>query len=316
MLLVGMVSCSRQPEDESVRGMYYWRTTFALSSEEQDFLKDHNVSRLYVRYFDVVIPPSVPPGGEEGGPMPNATIKGLQPPSSFINHYSLPTTHYPSLIPVVFITNDCMVRPPKGLAEKILTRVLQMNETHDIGGVSELQIDCDWTLRTRKNFFAFLEELRPLAREKGISLSATIRLHQLSQPVPPVDRGVLMVYNTGDVTRLDCHHPILDLADVKPYLRHLKGYDLPLSAAYPLFTWRVLFRQGRYVGIMHSDDDLPVIAGDSIVTRQPDMAHIMEARHAIARLRPDIHHEVILYDLSKENITRLKPEDYETIFSN
>jgi len=299
MLLVALASCKREAESEPVRGMYYWRTVFDLSTEEQTFLKEHNVERLYVRYFDVVM-------NEQGEPTPNATIKFS---STF-----LPLRE--GVVPVVFITNDCMAHPSKDLAEKILARVLQMNETHDIKGVRELQIDCDWTMSTRKNFFAFLDRLRPLAREKGISLSATIRLHQLSQPVPPVDRGVLMVYNTGDVTRLDCHHPILDLADVKSYLRHLKNYDLPLSAAYPLFTWRVLFRRGHYVGIMHSDDDLPVIAGDSIVIRQPDMAHIMEARRAIDQLRHDVHHEVILYDLSKENITRLKPNEYETIFSD
>ena len=70
-----------------------------------------------------------------------------------------------------------------------------------------------------------------------------------------------------------------------------------------------------HVGIMHGDD-LPVIDGDSIALRQPDMPHIIEAREAIGRLRSDIHHEVILYDLSEQNITRFKTNDYETIFGN
>ena len=295
-------SCSRQTDVQPVRSMYYWRTVFTLSQAERDFMKAHHVERLYVRYFDVVL-------NEQGEPTPNATIKFPTAPSGSERGT------VGEIVPVVFITNDCMARPHEGLAEKVLTRVLQMNETHDVKGVSELQIDSDWTITTRRNFFAFLDELRPLAKAKGIALSATIRLHQLSQPVPPVDRGVLMVYNTGDVTRFDCHHPILDLNDVRQYLRHLKSYDLPLSAAYPLFSWRVLFRNGRYVGIMHGDD-LPVIDGDSIALRQPDMPHIMEAREAIGRLRSDIHHEVILYDISEQNITRFKTNDYETIFGN
>ena len=295
-------SCSRQTDVQPVRSMYYWRTVFTLSQAERDFMKAHHVERLYVRYFDVVL-------NEQGEPTPNATIKFPTAPSGSERGT------VGEIVPVVFITNDCMARPHEGLAEKVLTRVLQMNETHDVKGVSELQIDSDWTITTRRNFFAFLDELRPLAKAKGIALSATIRLHQLSQPVPPVDRGVLMVYNTGDVTRFDCHHPILDLNDVRQYLRHLKSYDLPLSAAYPLFSWRVLFRNGRYVGIMHGDD-LPVIDGDSIALRQPDMPHIIEAREAIGRLRSDIHHEVILYDLSEQNITRFKTNDYETIFGN
>ena len=303
-------SCSRQTDVQPVRSMYYWRTVFTLSQAERDFMKAHHVDRLYVRYFDVVL-------NEQGEPMPNATIKfeAPSPNPTLLLEGSGEAEGAVEVIPVVFITNDCMARPHEGLAEKVLTRVLQMNETHDVKGVSELQIDCDWTITTRRHFFAFLDELRPLAKAKGIALSATIRLHQLSQPVPPVDRGVLMVYNTGDVTRFDCHHPILDLNDVRQYLRHLKSYDLPLSAAYPLFSWRVLFRNGRYVGIMHGDD-LPVIDGDSIALRQPDMPHIMEAREAIDRLRSDIHHEVILYDISEQNITRFKTNDYETIFGN
>ena len=56
--------------------------------------------------------------------------------------------------------------------------------------------------------------------------------------------------------------------------------------------------------------------GDSIALRQPDMPHIIEAREAIGRLRSDIHHEVILYDISEQNITRFKTNDYETIFGN
>ena len=302
LVAVVLSSCSRQPEVQPVRSMYYWRTVYSLSQAERDFMKAHHVERLYVRYFDVVL-------NEQGEPTPNATIK-------------FPTASSGSergtvgeVVPVVFIVNDCMARPHEGLAEKILTRVQQMNETHDVKGVNELQIDCDWTITTRRNFFAFLSELRTLAQAKGIALSATIRLHQLSQPVPPVDRGVLMVYNTGDVTRLDCHHPILDLNDVRQYLHHLKNYDLPLSAAYPLFSWRVLFRNGRYVGIMHGDD-LPVIPGDSIALRQSDLPHIMDAREAIGRLRSDIHHEVILYDLSEQNITRFNMNVYEKIFGN
>lgn len=302
LVAVVLSSCSRQPEVQPVRSMYYWRTVYSLSQTERDFMKAHHVERLYVRYFDVVL-------NEQGAPTPNATIKFPTAPSGTERET------VGEIVPVVFIVNDCMARPHEGLAEKILTRVQQMNETHDVKGVNELQIDCDWTVTTRRNFFAFLSELRTLALAKGIALSATIRLHQLSQPVPPVDRGVLMVYNTGDVTRLDCHHPILDLNDVRQYLHHLKNYDLPLSAAYPLFSWRVLFRNGRYVGIMHGDD-LPVIPGDSIALRQSDLPHIMDARETIGRLRSDIHHEVILYDLSEQNITRFNTNDYEKIFGN
>ena len=288
-------SCSHQKVEE--RGMYYWRTSLNLSKGERAFLQQHHVGRLYVRYFDVVC-------DDAGHSQPNATL-------SFDD--SLPAGL--EIVPTVYILNDCMRHDDPLLAERILKRVRQMNETNDVGPLKELQVDCDWTMQTRQRFFGFLKQLHALCQKNNVRLSATIRLHQLSQPAPPVDRGVLMVYNTGDVTRLDCEKPILNLDDVKPYVHHLDDYHLPLSAAYPLFTWRVLFRGGRYVGIMHGDDDLPVLRGDSIVTRQPSLQDILEAERVIRRHGPDAHSELILYDLSKQNINRFNFSDYEKIFS-
>lgn len=191
-----------------------------------------------------------------------------------------------------------------------------MNETNDIAGVKEIQIDCDWTMRTRAAYYGFLEQLRAMAHNDGIKLSATIRLHQLSQPAPPVDRGVLMMYNTGDFTDLACRKPILDMNDAAPYMSRLAGYGLPLASAYPLFSWRILFRAGRYVGIMHADDDLPVLPGDSIVERRVELDDIMKAKDAVSRKRADANGEIILFDMSNQNITRFKPEEYEKVYSH
>ena len=133
---------------------------------------------------------------------------------------------------------------------------------------------------------------------------------------PPVDKGVLMMYNTGDAKQLACHKPILDMKDAAPYIQHLGSYPLPLSAAYPLFSWRILFREGKFVGIMHADDDLPVLPDDSIVTRQPEMEDIMEAVRSINHQNKDINNEVILFDLNNPNIKRFKPSDYEKIYQH
>ena len=122
------------------------------------------------------------------------------------------------------------------ISRKIQKRILQMNATNDIHGVKEIQIDCDWTLRST---------------QRNISISAVIALFGWrqrgwqyrqryvctnSQPSPPVDRGVLMMYNTGDFTDIHCQHPILDIHDVAPYLRYIDKYNLPMSTAYPVFN--------------------------------------------------------------------------------
>lgn len=294
-MLLLMTACH---EHQKERGMYYWSTTFQLDSTKQTFLKEHQINRLYLRYFDVVV-------DDNGELMPNATVAFKD---------SIPATM--EIIPTVFIVNDCMRKDISGLAEKILRRILQMNETHHVGKVNEIQIDCDWSGTTRKTFFSFMEQLRKLAKEQGIQLSSTIRLHQLSQAPPPADRGVLMMYNTGDFTQLSCEHPILDMRDVKPYLPALRRYKLPLSTAYPLYRWKIVFRNGRYVGILHTDDELPVLPGDSIVIRQPELNEIIEAKEAVSRQNAKANDEVILFDLNNSNITRFKHKDYEEILDH
>lgn len=289
-------ACGRTDGGGSRRSVYYWSTVLDIDSTKQAFIDRHGISRMYVRYFDVV-------AGEDGSPVPNATLR-----------FSTGVPQGVEVVPAVYIVNECMAADTAGLAGLILKRILQMNATNDIGGVKEIQIDCDWTRRTRQRYFGFLRTLRAMAAERGIKVSATIRLHQLAEGAPPVDRGVLMMYNTGDFTDISCQKPILDTRDAAPYLRHLAGYGLKLAAAYPIYSWRILFRGGRYVGIMHRDDDLPVLPGDSIVTRAPSLDDITTAAGAVGNRRPDANSEIILFDLSKQNATRFKPDDYEKIF--
>lgn len=297
LLALLAAACGRTDGGGSRRSAYYWSTVLDIDSTKQAFIDRHGVNRMYIRYFDVV-------AGEDGSPVPNATLR-----------FRTGVPEGVEVVPAVYIVNECMAADTTGLAGLIFKRILQMNATNDIGGVKEIQIDCDWTRRTRQRYFGFLRTLRAMAAERGVKVSATIRLHQLSEGAPPVDRGVLMMYNTGDFTDISCGKPILDMRDAAPYLRHLADYELPLSAAYPIYSWRILFRGGRYVGIMHRDDDLPVLQGDSIVIRAPTLGDITDAAKSISSRRIQANREMILFDLNNQNITRFKPDDYEKIFN-
>ena len=291
-------ACSERSATERTRAVYYWSTVLDVDTVKQVFLKEHGVRRMYVRYFDVV--------QDDGGrPVPNATLR-----------FKTAVPEGLEVVPTVYIVNECMAGDTAGLARKVLRRVVRMSETNGVKGVSDVQIDCDWTRRTRSRYFGFLRTLVALAGSEGIDVSVTIRLHQLSESPPPVKRGVLMMYNTGDFTDFACQKPILDMADAAPYLRRLAGYRLPLASAYPIYSWRILFRGGKYVGIMHRDDDLPVLPGDTIVERTPSIEDILEAAHTVAARRKDAVQEVILFDLSNRNITRYNPDDYEKIYNS
>ncbi len=279
MLTLLITGCGKQrPQDKSLEqcnSVYYWRTDLRLDSTERVFLKQYDIKKVYCRYFDVVM-------GDNGAePRPNATI-------SFSD--SLPDIV--EIIPTIYITEDCMHKPHKDLAEKVVQRIRQMNETNNINNVHEIQIDCDYTSRSRKTYYKFLEEVVKLWKSK---VSTTIRLHQLSMPAPPVDYGALMVYNTGDPRKWQERNPILDYRDVYPYLKHLEQYALPLAVAYPVYQWV------RYIDNVRVEH-----------TVEADV--ILKVKHAMEKERKNLSNSIITYHLDKDNINRYIPETYEEIY--
>lgn len=332
LLLLAFVITSCKPAGKPVAdpkpGVYYWRTSLRLDPAERAFLQEHKVGKMYVRYFDVVLD-----GSEQ--PVPNATI-------SFQD--SVPQDI--EIIPTIFIVNNCMKPGIDSIAPLLVQRVLQMNETHDINGVKELQIDCDWTAGTQATYFAFLAQVRQLLAKHGMRLSATIRLHQLAMEAPPVDYGVLMMYNTGDLKNSKQRNPILDKRDVQPYLKNLAGYTLPLCAAYPNFGWQLLYTGDKFRDILYSEDlsdttlyhkvsegkylvvssiDLPnylssnstytyLNAGDTVIVVKPEAETLVEVHEALSHERPGINDQVIIYSLNKSSINNYTPSDYEKIY--
>ena len=95
----------------------------------------------------------------------------------------------------------------------------------------------------------------PEDTEPGAGENAN-RMHQvkyrLRTGIPPVDMGLLMCYNMGDLKRPGAHNSILDPRLAKDYLGELKLYPLALDVALPLFSWCLQFRAERLVGILRN----------------------------------------------------------------
>lgn len=273
-----MTGCNQQNDmTAESNAVYYWRTDLRLDSTERAFVEHYHIKKVYCRYFDVVI------NDEQEGPVPNATIT-----------FSDTLPEGVEMIPTVYLTENCMHQWHEGLAEKLVKRIRQMNKTNDIGGVREIQIDCDYTLNSRQNYYRFLEAVK---KAWGQRLSTTIRLHQLSMKEPPVDYGVLMVYNTGDPQKADERNPILDIRDVRPYLKYLNDYPLPMAAAYPVFSWL------RTIGGVY-------------ITHTVEADEILQVKEIIEKKRPTMAHGIVTYHLDKENINRYYDEIYEKIYQH
>lgn len=331
-MLAVIASCSRHQEGAipaPARSVYYWKTVFSLDSAETTFLKSQAIKKIYLRYFDVDF-------NNQGEPVPVGTLqldtkipKGIK------------------VIPVVYIENHCLDKA-EDLAAKIVKRVLTMSAANDIT-TDELQLDCDWTNSTQQAYFNLLSEVKQLLRAEGhYTLSATIRLHQLALPAPPVDYGVLMCYNTGNLRNYNSDNAILNINDVLPFVRHhLEDYPLSLCSAYPIFSWNLLFERGQFKAILRdinladatlykkvSDKKYIVLrshtvpipdpnsfgmmvrAGDEIKVDAVSSQTIREVQSILEKKRPEIDRQVILFSLNSINNNKISTHEMDQIYSH
>ena len=286
-------------------GVYYWKTVFELNNTERDFLKEHQVKRLYLRFFDVV--PADNGAQHDYVIVPNATITFKEAMPEGVE-----------IVPVVYITLDALRlinSPNHDYAEEITQRVLNMADFNDLGNIREIQLDCDWTQQTQEGYFAFCQAMKDELMPLGIQLSCTIRLWQLACDCPPVDRGVLMLYNTGTITNPNTNNSILDIEDVKTYLKG-EAYNLPLSLAYPTFSWYVWFRNDTYMGLFHDQPGTEIEAGDVIRYEQVSFEELQQLDSLVRLKMPGADHaSIILYHLDSANLSNYTTDEIRQIYS-
>lgn len=154
------------------------------------------------------------------------------------------------IIPVIYLDNSVFLNlKSKTLAQKIF--YLLEEQSRQKFAYHEVQFDCDWTAKTRANYFKFLKIFRQISAKE---LSATIRLHQVryfeKTGVPPVDYGVLMYYNMSSFKDIETKNYILDLNVAQQYHQNFNHYPLKLNLALPLYAQATIERFGRVVGAM------------------------------------------------------------------
>ncbi|MBC9912469.1 hypothetical protein [Chitinophaga varians] len=240
-LLILCFACQRPAPRQITPAFYYWKQTWTGNANEMQYLRRLPAKRLYVKMFDTDVDPGT------GKPIPVAMLREQTPLPDSID-----------IIPVVFIVNEVWSKPDTALATNINRLLEQLCQQIPAGRIPEIQIDCDWTRTSRDIYFAFLQQLREQSFFRHRQLSATIRMHQvkflINSGVPPVDKGLLMCYNMGDLRKPGDHNSILDENTMKSYIGNdrVSAYPVPLDIALPLFDWSVLFRDGRYAGILRN----------------------------------------------------------------
>lgn len=278
-LLVATSNCANlAPKNPSIRSFYYWKTTQNYNDTmTMPTAKKWQVQHFYIRYFDVIWSEGY------GMPIPNAPLNNNR--NSYV--YLYPFT------PVIFITNSTFEQlndsTSQVLATKIAAKIQDMTKSFENAwqyeleniedddflkqhfddstlakiqkrydnlyeSITEIQIDCDWTEGTRKQYFTFLKQFKKQIGNK--KLSVTVRLYpykyRTKMGVPPADRAMLMCYNTGQIQNPETANSIFDDQTINQYFNtKTANYPLPMDIGLPVFEWGVWFTGETCRGILH-----------------------------------------------------------------
>lgn len=309
------------------RSFYYWKTAFHLSPKEKETLQQLAVNQLYVKFFDVEWNP------DSESPQPAAkSIFQQAPPQSI------------TITPVVFITQEPLQKSSPGqleaLAANIASLLSSMATTNQLSLSNEVQIDCDWTAKTKEAYFSLINAMKKQAFFHNKTLSVTIRLHQVKfrnrNGIPPADRGLLMCYNMGNLRHPQTKNSIIEEAELRKYIANLDSYPLPLDIALPIFDWYVLFEGNRYKGLVREFSPPPSLAkqerilfttdttingysfkkGQWLRHEKSEATIVKKCAELVAEIRKPEKRSVILYHLDPNTITNYTLHELESIYTS
>lgn len=235
ILVIGFIAClffaCNSKKDTVQNAVYVWgdRSEYSyFSDEESKVIFDNEIKKVYCKLSDVVWDEAIHAKPED--------IKSL-PLRELIAKYS-------DVVPCIFFTNEVMLKSSKEeldyMAEKIAFRINKYE-------VKELQLDCDWSEKSKDNYFHFIKKVRE-DLDSTKSISATIRLYQYKYPektgVPPVDRGMLMLYNFNSPKEFREENLIYEEAEALKYTSN-KAYDLPLDFAIASYNWSIWYNKEK-----------------------------------------------------------------------
>jgi hypothetical protein len=322
LILHFISSCKSDLQNHS--GFYYWNSQFTLSNKESQSLSTLRADKLYLHYFDVS----------------KDKLTGKIHPESVL-HFENDSMPKAEIIPVVYIDNEVL----KNITDTNLTgnifRLVESISNYNKIIYSEVQFDCDWTESTKDAYFDLLRKERVFF-EKRVLLSTTIRLHQIKYAdrtgVPPVDRGMLMYYNMGNVRNDSTGTSILNNEEGSKYLEKAEDYPLPLDVAFPVYSWAVIFRNGKPIDLLHrfemkdaiSKHELKQISGNlfavkesfplqSVILLKNDLIKIeavspeelKKAASLVAGKLKPADRSIIFFDLNEKNISRISNDEME-----
>ena len=241
-LLLLSFSCSEEDVSKDEIAFYHWKAKAEFTKSYSEAIRTADANTIYMHYFD--IESIKEPSWRDDGIYPTYVLKSVDEAYKKLN-----------VIPVVYIDNRVLKTEKLdvlNLADRISKLIDQISTKHFKKTIQQIQIDCDWTMKTKSEYFALLKALK-----SKFDIGVTIRLHQIKfqnkTGVPPVNRGTLMLYNMGDLRNTN-ENSILESAIVGQYINEGSTYPLKLKIALPLFAQTVVTNNNNKIKLIKNTD--------------------------------------------------------------
>ncbi|MWB96486.1 hypothetical protein GON26_19145 [Flavobacterium sp. GA093] len=322
--------CSNKIENVE-KSFYYWKSnSWSFSEKEKSIVKDLKIKKLYVKFFEI-------DHNESFGDFPiSKTTLHIYEQDSL------------TIIPTVYIKNEVFKNADRKeldtLADNVnfLINKYTKDKFERANPVSEFQMDCDWTLKTKDNYFYFLKKLKEISKKQ---ISCTLRLYPYKYPekmgIPPVDKATLMCYNLINPLENQSKNSILDLDELGLYLNKKRKYPLHLDIALPTYSWMQVYQNNKFSKVIYNNhevilklvkeikpmwyevkkdrvvDDFYLRVGDKIKYEKITPEKINKAIEIIKKnVFFDANTTVTLFHLDEEQLSNYSNETLSDFYSN
>jgi hypothetical protein len=164
------------------------------------------------------------------------------------------------IIPTIFIKNEVFIKATTQEIDSLVNNVYFLinkyyyEDFHAKLPLSEIQLDCDWTIKSKENYFYFLKKFKKHSKKL---VSCTLRLYPYkytnTMGVPPVDKVSLMCYNLLNPLVDASKNSILDTDELKLYLNTKKKYPLHVDISLPIFSWLQVYQYDQFKDLIYTD---------------------------------------------------------------
>lgn len=248
-------SCTKTNKVQNVeKAFYYWKSDdYGFSDKEKSLIDTLKIKKLYIKFFEVEY---------------NETVGNIPISKTGLRYSGFDRSDFDSIqvIPTVYLKNKVFLKSSKQELDTLVNNVnylISKLGTRDFNGsfsISELQMDCDWTLKTKGNYFYFLKELKRVSKKK---ISCTLRLYPYKYPenmgIPPVDKVTLMCYNLINPMENKDKNSILDTNELSLYLNKKRKYPIHMDIALPIYSWMHVYQNNRFQNVLYPDSSIKKI---------------------------------------------------------